>query len=88
MPEFDNDNFRARHDYNSASNLCSDNVQLNVSNSTSGNVTLSNFQHHFESESDNKCDTGPCRVETSNVENDGRHYPLRDRRPLKRYVPC
>ena len=65
-----------------------DNEQLNVSTSTTENVTLSNSQHHSESESDNECDTGPCRAETSNDENTGRRYPLRDRRPPKRYVPC
>ena len=87
MHEFDNDNFSAIHDNNDGLNLCSDNVQLNVSNSTSENVTLSNSQHHSESESDNKCDTDPCRAETSNAENAGRRYTLGDRRPPKRYVP-
>ena len=44
MPEFDNDNFRATHDINDGLNLCSNNVQLNVSKLISENVTLSNSQ--------------------------------------------
>ena len=88
MPEYDNDNFRATDDINDDLNLYSDNVQLNVSNSTSENVTLSSSQHHSASESDNECDTDPCRAETWNAENAGRRYPLRSRRPPKRYVPC
>ena len=88
MLEYDNDNFRATDDINDDLKLCSDNVQLNVFTSTSENVTVSNSQHHFESESDNECDTHLCRAETSNAENAGRRYPLRDRRPPKRYVPC
>ena len=88
MPEFDNDNFRATHDINDGLNLCSNNVQLNVYKLISENVALSNSQTQFESESDNKCDTDPCRVETSNAEDAGRRYPLRDGRPPKQYVPC
>ena len=88
MLEYDNDNFRATDDINDDLKLCSDNVQLNVSTSTSENVAVSNSQHHSESESDKECDTDPCRAETSNAENAGRRYPLRDRRPPKRYVPC
>ena len=71
MPEYDNDNFGATDDINDDLKLCSDNVQLNVSTSTSENVTLSNSQHHSESKSDNECDTDPCRAETSNAENAG-----------------
>ena len=87
MPEYDNDNFRATDDINDDLNLCSDNVQVNMSNSISENVTLSNSQHHSESKSDNNCDTDPCRAETSNAENAEQCYLLRDKRPPKRYVP-
>ena len=50
MREYDNDNFCATDDINDDLKLCSDNVQLNVSTSTSENVTVSNSQHHSESE--------------------------------------
>ena len=48
MLEYDNDNFRATDDINDDLKLCSDNVQLNVSTSTSENVTVSNSRHHSE----------------------------------------
>ena len=86
MLEYNNDNFRAANDINDDLKLCCDNVQINVSISTSENVKISNSQHHSKSESDNECDTDPCRAETLNAENAGRRYPLRDRRPPKRYV--
>ena len=49
MPDNDNDNFRATDNINDDLKLCSDNVQLNVSTSTSVNVTLLNSLHHSES---------------------------------------